>query len=324
MKYFAPADDDTSTAGGAVDRGDNYIPADADADAEAQRLADEAATAEEAALAAAASEAAGEEGEEVEDKPARKDTRIPVSRHKEILERERAQRATVEAELARYKQGDAVARTNTEITQAEDKLLALEGEYAKLVNDGDVVKAAAKMSEIRRTERGIIETKATMEMQAATARAVEQVRYDLTVERLEEAYPQFSPEHEDFDRAKVAEVLDLRDAFTSRGETPSAALQKAVKYVMGTDTAKQATAVTTTPRVSEADAKAAARKVEAVKRNTDVAARQPASLTKAGANHDAAGGSLDAKAVIKMPYEQFVKLDDATLSRMRGDEYVGA
>ena len=73
-----------------------------------------------------------------------------------------------------------------------------------------------------------------------------------------------------------------------------------------------------------AAAAAATRKAEAVKRNTEVAGKQPPSTAKVGANHDAAGGTLDAKAVIKMPYEQFKKLDDATLSKMRGDEFVGA
>src|SRR5574337_1197860 len=127
--------------------------------------------------------------------------------------------------------------------------------------------------------------------------------------------------------------VGLIDALKLKGHTPTQALQKAVRYVMGTPSSRQqADATSVQPRVSkeqveeiaeQAD-KAVQRKTAAVKRNAEVAGKQPPSLNKAGENHDAAGGTLDAKKVAQMPYEDFVKLDDKTLARMRGDEFAGA
>jgi hypothetical protein len=326
-RYMAPAGDE-GAAGGGADRGDDFVSTEdvTKVPTEELKKPDDVPETKEAAEAGLRGEAGEEKVDEEGDSKSRKDTRIPLARHKEILERERAARASVEQELARFKEGEKISQTNEKITEAEDKLLVLEQDYAKLLTDGNAAAAAAKMTEIRRMERGIIEAKSAMETQAATARAVEQVRYDMAVERIEEAYPQFSPESDDFDKEKVAEVLDLKEALQMKGYTPTDALQKAVKYVMGAATTKQETATEVTPRVSKEDAAAAAaaaRKAEAVKRNTEVAGKQPPSTAKVGANHDAAGGTLDAKAVIKMPYELFKKLDDATLSKMRGDEFVG-
>src|SRR5574337_574014 len=79
-----------------------------------------------------------------------------------------------------------VSQTNNEITEAENKILGLEKEYAKLLADGKPDEAAAKMAEIRRLDRSVVEAKTRMETEVATARAVEQVRYDTAVERVED------------------------------------------------------------------------------------------------------------------------------------------
>jgi len=47
--------------------------------------------------------------------------------------------------------------------------------------------------------------------QAAEARAVKRVRYDTTVERLEAQFPALNLDHADFDKAKTAEVLELKE-----------------------------------------------------------------------------------------------------------------
>lgn len=332
--YMAPAGDEAGGGGEKLDRGDDFTPTEGD---------------EAPAAAAAAPETPAEGDEQVDDpdnivadaekqaedaeKKPRKDSRIPLARHKEILERERTHRAELEEQLKRFQQGEKVSQTNSEITEAENKILGLEKEYAKLLADGKPDEAAAKMAEIRRLDRSVVESKTRMETEVATARAVEQVRYDTAVERVEEAYPELNPDEDAFDQAKAGEVLDLIDAFKLKGHTPTQALQKAVRYVMGAPASRQqAEATSVQPRVpkeqveeivEQAD-KAVQRKAAAVKRNAEVAGKQPPSLNKAGENHDAAGGTLDAKKVAQMPYEDFVKLDDKTLARMRGDEFAGA
>ncbi|WP_025915510.1 hypothetical protein [Herminiimonas sp. CN] len=258
----------------------------------------------------------GEDSKE-DDKKAKKDSRIPMARHKELLEKERAARDAAVAELAKYKQGAQVEQTNEAIEATETKLVALETEYNKLLADGEIDKATAKMSEIRRLERTIGDQKSDMKAQAAEVRAVERVRYDTVVERLEAAFPALNPEAEEFDKDAVAEVLELKDAYELKGLTPSAALQKAVKYVLGAETGREKSATEVTPNVDK-DEVAKLRKQEALKRNIAAAKATPASTAKVGLNNED-GGELTAEKAMKMSQEEFAKLDEKTLARMRGD-----
>lgn len=334
-RYMAPAGEE-GASGGDIDRGDAFVPSEDGEGAEtaSAALTDEEKEAERAALglgaakpaqtgaeptaeeaeAAAAALAAAEKG--------KKDTRIPLARHTEILGRERAAREVLEAEVANLKQGQRAAETNTEIAKLEDKIVALEEKYSEALIAGNTKEAASLMKEIRQSERAAIEQKAEFRTQVATANAVEQVRFDATVDRLELAYPQLQPGHETFDKELVAEVLELQSAFQLKGLTPSAALQKAVGYVIKPVSSKQEAATAVVPRVTDSDAAAAlktAREIEARKRGASAAGAQPAALGKTGANSDGAGGVLDAKTAIKMPFEKFKDLSEEDLGRMRGD-----
>lgn len=337
-QYFAPAGDNGQESGGAAtDRGDDFVPTDgdeADTETKAAEKKDEADDTETKAAAAKAAEKKDEADPEtkVEDDKSKKDTRVPLSRHKEMLRKERERRQVLEQQLAQYQKGTEVATVNEKITESETKLVKLEGEYAQLMKDGKVEDASAKMREIRALDRSIIESKADMKTAAATAQAIETVRYNTTLERVEAAYPALNPDGDEFDQAKSSEVIKLMRGLQAQGETPAAALQQAVRYVMGAPTTpEERTATTTKARVDKDEAdeeaakllKTAERKEAATKKSIDTALKQPPSTSGVGADSDKAGGSmLKAKDVVKMPYADFAKLDEATLSRMRGDELV--
>lgn len=342
-RFMAPADDDLSGGGGGggdggkvVDRGDDFTPTDDDAttlkppgddEAAAKALADEL-EAEKAAKEAADAAKGKKDGEAEDDKDAdgkakKKDDRIPASRHKEILEKEREKsrndRAVLERELAKYKQGEVIADTNKEITESETELSKLETEYAKHITDGEAAKAAELMTKIRKLERGIISKQAEVNTAAAEARAVERVRFDTTVDRIEEAYPQLKEGSDEYDKDKVAEVLELQRGFQSQGYTPSQALQRAVKYVMPkAETREQERALTNEARVDAAEVEKERKKAAAAK-TADATGKQPPSTAKVGLDSDKAGGGISAKAVLKMSQDEFSKLDEATLAKMRGD-----
>lgn len=329
--------------GGAVDRGDDFTPTGPDADEvaaadaaaaklEADIATDKAKAKPEAKAAAPDPDAGldpedpdGEPKAEATDKPGKKDSRMPLSRHKEILERERAQRASVEAELAKFKLGSQVAETNASITESETSLLKLEKEYSQLMVDGEATKAAEKMGEIRRLERSIIESKSDMATQAAEARAYERVRYETAVERLEEAYPIVNPDHDDYDASKAAEMMELRDGYIATGKYgATAALQKAAKVLLGAATTRQERAVETDVRVDKEDvAKKVAeeRAAAARKKAAETAGKQPPSTRDVGVDSDKMGGKLTPKAVMGMPQDEFAKLDSKTLAELRGDTF---
>lgn len=320
---FTPTLDDPTTDPKVEPKADPVAPKD-EPTGDTTTTADPKTVAKDGLAAGTPTEGEGEgEGDPSgDDKPkgGKKDTRLPLARHEEILARERARREAVETELAKYQKGQQVADLNADITKAEEKLVELEKKYAKQVADGQIDEAAATMALIRRTERGISEQTAQMREAAAEARAVERVRYDMTVERLEEQYPGLNPDSPEFNKEKTAEVLELKEAYQLKGYTPSAALQKAVKLLMPPMTVAQEKAVEVTPRV-DAQAVAAARKAAAVEKTAEAVSKTPANVAATtGLNSDAkGGGALTAKDVIKMSAKDFAALDQATLSKMRGD-----
>lgn len=325
QKYMRP-EDAGGGGGGAVDRGDDFTPTPDESEAKpAPSAEDQAAAAaleaERAAKTAAEAKpkAEGDPETDADGKPKAKDTRVPLSRHKEILDAERARREAVETELAKYRQGAQVAEVNTEITAAENELAELEKSYAKLLEDGKVSEATAVMTKIRRTERTIIEKSSQMREAAAEARAVERARYDITVSRLEEQYPFLNVDSPDFDKDKTGEVLELKEAYQLKGYTPTAALQKAVRLLVPPETKAQEQVLDTEPRVNAA-AVEAARKTAAKAATADAVAATPASAAKVGLDSPAAGGgAVTAKDILKMPYKDFAALDETTLARARGD-----
>lgn len=335
-RVMNPAGDEGDAGGTAViDRGDTLaagadLPDDAakaDAAAEAERIAADAAA------AAAEGDAAPKEGETVEQAAERvaaaaksgKAAMIPVERHKAMLDKAREERDALAAKLANQQKGAAVVATNEQITSIETKVIEKEAAYNKALIDGETEKATALMREIRGMEREMGDLKTNMAAQAAETRAIEQVRYETVVDRLETAYPALNPDHEDYDREQVKEVMELQTAYKLTGLTPTAALQKAVKLIMGAETSAQKTAATTTPRVT-AEATAAAlaeakRTEEATKKALDANKRTPPAAGKVGVDSDKlGGGQVTADMVMKMDQGKFAKLDEDTLRRLRGDD----
>lgn len=314
-----------------VDRGDEWTPT--DDDAPVTKVADKAEKAEEpppkvekkSALktepAADVDPDADLDATAADDKKS-KDTRIPAARHKEILDKERGRREAVEVELAKYKQGEQIADLGAAISEAETKLITLEKTYAKQLTDGEADKAAETMAQIRRTERAINEQSAQVREKAAEARAVERVRFDVTVERLEAQYPELEVGNDLFDRDKVAEILELKEAYQTKGYTPSEAIQKAVKLIVPPVTKAQEKALSTEARV-DPKAVEAARKAAAVEKTVGAIEKTPANAAKVGLDSDKSGGSganaMTAKDAIKLPHAEFIKLGEADLARIRGD-----
>lgn len=318
-RYMAPAGDDGSDTGGTdvIDRGDDFVstedePAAKPAPAPKAADSDDDVDPEDP-------DADPEAEEETKAEKKQREQRIPLSRHKDLLEKERAKRADLERQLSQFQRGTEVASLNQDITQAEESILAMEKQYNALLGEGELDKAAALMSKIRQAERSIGDAKNDMKIAAAEARATERARYNVALERIEAAYPSLNEDHADYDEGLMEDVIDLKGAYERKGLTPTAAMQKAVDKLLGTSTKKQEAAIDTTPRVADKDV-AAERKKDAVKKTLDAVGKTPPSTTKVGMDSDKAGGSLTAKDVMKLSQDDFRKLPDDVLARMRGDE----
>ncbi len=310
-KFFRLCDPESDTGG--TDRGDN-LPED-NVVADVEDVKDDPKVKElKEEIDAEAEEAKDEEPK------AKKDSRIPLSRHKEILEKEREQRASLERQLAQYQNGQQVANVNEEITALENSVLKLEKEYANLLTDGEIDKATAVMQQIRKAERDMAESKSDMKIHAAEIRATERARYSTALERVEAAFPTLNPDHDDYDEAAMAEVADLKSAYEMKGLTPTAALQKAVKMIVEPRTTRQEVATSSNPRVGEKDI-AAERKKDAVEKTVKAVGKTPPSLSRVGLDGDKLGGGANsAEAVMKMSQKEFAQLSEESLAKMRGDD----
>ena len=243
---------------------------------------------------------------------------IPLDRHEKLLKKERARREEAEAQLQQSRAGQTVARVNEDLTQAEDELVSMEGRYNDLLAEGDTKGAAALMTQIRRKNAELNQLTATQRDAEVMARAVEKVRYEEALDRIEEAYPELNPDSESYDEDTYQDVVDLMAAGQRRGLSATKALQRAVERTLGADTSTQRRATSVTPRVDEDDV-ASKRRGDAVKRNLDAARRTPPATHRVGAGNDAAGGALTAKAVMDMDDDEFAKLDEKDLAKLRGD-----
>lgn len=323
---FVPTDDDDPAAGAGAD--DSAAGANDPAAGTDDSAADKGGEGGEDGLRGAGTTDPGEGGKPG-DKPATATPRagkggaIPLERHEKILAKERAAREKLEAELAASRAGREVAKHNDALEKLENDLVGLETSFNEALAAGDTAKARELQTQIRHKNAELTEAHVTQRTSVAVATAAEQMRYDTALERIEEAYPQLNPDHADYDEDLMDDVVDMLNAGKARGLTPTKALQRAVTRLLGAKTAKQESATTATPRVDEKDAAAAAeaeaaRKVDAVKRNLDAARRAPPGH-QSGQSSAALGGALTAKSVMSLSDEEYAKLGDKELARLRGD-----
>lgn len=322
-RYQKQADDDGSDLpGGDADYGDDFTPTDdgaEDAPAAEDDAGDEPAAADEDLRAAAEElEEGTEEAKKTGTPKSGKGKFIPLDRHEKLLKKERARREELEAQLSQSRAGQQMAQANEDLSRVEDELVAMEAKYNDLLAEGDTQAAAQLMTQIRRKNAELNSITAAQRDAEVMARAVEKVRFDEALDRIEEAYPELDPESEEYDEDTYQDVYDLMVAGRQRGLSATKALQRAVARVMGAETTAQKRATTATPRVDENDV-ASRRRGEAVRRNLDAARRTPPATHRISANNDAAGGALTAKAVMSMSEDDFEKLSDKDLARLRGD-----
>lgn len=291
-----------------VDRGD-----------EVKTLADaapEVETKDEQTEQAGQAEAAHKEDE---GKEGGKGRYIPLDRHQKILEKQRDRAAQLERELEEYRRGGQRTAFNEEVGKRETGIQALEKKMQEQLLAGENEKAAETMTQIRHAERELTEMKAEVRMAEVEARAIERARYDIVLERVEAAYPQLNVDHEDYDEALVAEVIELQQGFVRNGRSASDALQRAVRYVLGKpETGAQRTAVEVTPRVNK-DEVATQRRTQAADKAANTIKRTPPDTKNVGLDSDKMGGAMSNIDLMKMDVDAFAKLPEETIRKLRGD-----
>lgn len=240
---------------------------------------------------------------------------IPKERFDEAVRKERAEKEAVSARLKEYEEREAQRNVMADFAEGQKMVKEMIKQHTSLLADGELDKASDLMEQILGLQAEMSERKAAARADQAKTQAKEEVRYDALVAKLEADYPQIDPEAEEFDKSAVRKVQAyMTGLMQSERMSPTAALKEAVDTILGAT--KKQPDVTAEKKAEDLGMR---RKEQAVAKAMDAKTKQPASTKDVGIDSDKIGGALDASAVMKMSWDEFVKLPDSKLSEMRGD-----
>lgn len=240
------------------------------------------------------------------EKPAKKPM-VPKARLDEVLAKQKALQ----------KQLDEINAANEKAEEAPESydFDAKEVEYQNMVLDGETEKAVALRREIRKAERDTLEYEMRQEMNQTVNQDRQMSALQQAANAMEDAYPVFDRNSDDFNEDMTNEVVELRDAFMMKGYEAVDALSKAVKYVVKDHDLDQAqeSAPSLAGKAQKSDE--LAKKRAQVSRKLKAADAQPPELPgESSSNHGEKALDLST-----MTEEEFDALPEATLKRLRGD-----
>jgi len=228
---------------------------------------------------------------------------IPKARFDEVNERRKvAERKLREKEEAERLAKEAEDRDNT--CDLSDR----EQAYMEAVLEGDIDTALAIRNEIREAER--VQYQREMREQAKTVTKLTRAEEELNaaIDESVKTYPVFNKESAKFSQEITDDVLERFEGFKAVGYQPAAAMRKAVfdaARIYGLDSPEE----TPEPKPS------------AEIRNLPTAKQRQRKL-EVEQNQPPLPGSRSPETginVLQLPEEEFEKLSDAELAKLRGD-----
>ena len=242
----------------------------------------------------------------VEEKSVKKPM-VPKARLDEVLAKQKALQ----------KQLDEINAANEKAEEAPESydFDAKEVEYQNMVLDGETEKAVALRREIRKAERDTLEYEMRQEMSQTVNQDRQMTALQQAANAMEDAYPVFNRDSDDYNEDITNEVVELRDAFMMKGYEAVDALSKAVKYVVKDHDLDQAqeSAPSLAGKAQKTDE--LAKKRAQVSSKLKAADAQPPELPgESSAHHGERALDLST-----MTEEEFAALPEATLKRLRGD-----
>ena len=306
-KLYAPLDADGNETGGAPaatpDRGDlTEAPAPAAAAPELQNPMDE--------KKAEPSETPA---------PEKKDIRIPKAEFDARIAKERERTEAANARAAELEAQLQATQATADVAKLEEEIAEMEAQRDQALLDGKKDLAATLSKDIHLKERQV--NIATNKNLSNTARvqATEEIRFDMTVEKLEAQYPVLNPQHESYNAELVEDVLLMQEALMRRDRlTAAQGLEKAVQKIMSMQPKAAPEPEGDKPKTLADGTKPTDRAAQQKIKNAEAARTTPASTADVGLDHDKAGGVLPK--VEGMTQEEFAVLPQAVIERMRGDE----
>jgi hypothetical protein len=308
-----------------LDRGDDFVPTDEDTietNETTQTVEPPVKDAQpEGEEAKAESPKTGEEAEEPkegeeepkegEEEPQKERAKyIPRARFDKAQEKAKAREEALQHRIRELEQGKMTQQQSADLTALRTEIDELQDKYEDLLLDGKKAEAKALRAQIRDREEALVDFKAQTTSQAFRDQTLDQLKYESALAAAEASHPELNPDHESFDPALTDEVAELMEAYLARGYRRQAALERAVRYVVGA--AKP---------TNEREDTRLARDRAAREKSAAANSKQPQSMAKVGIDSDRAGKSDKGPDITRMSQEQFAKLDEETLAKLRGDDF---
>lgn len=241
---------------------------------------------------------------------------VPYGRFKEVNDAKKtlaAQLAEREAELAALR---AAQNPPADPPAGEDPAAAFDAKLNELYErvedlrlEGETKEAAKVQREIDAMNNQRLLEQSRQLAKEATSGAELAKQYNSYLDSVEATFPELTKGSDVFDAEKVADVNVTAEAYEKAGMNPLAAIQKAVKLVMGE------TVEARRERLAAPAAPAApAAKPRDLNKAVDAANRQPPNMSERGVNKD------DTKINIsQLSDEEFDKLPLSKQRELRGD-----
>lgn len=254
-----------------------------------------------------------DEGEEDKGKGKKGEPRIPKSRLDAVNARYRQEQQRNRELQARLNETEHGSEEHDQIGQIQSRLDEIDDEMSKAIIDGD----NETFKKLRTEERQLVNQASQIESEATAQRVKLEARYEASIDKIEQDYPQYDPNNDAFDKELLQETVQYRDKFIRAGDDPDVALREAVAIVYPRYYSEETeTEVESLRSTTKAPAKPKRNTKTPVKRNKKAAQAQPAdtSTRKSKTTSDS-----DVPDVMRMTDEQLDALDEKTLAKLRGD-----
>ena len=281
--------------------------AEAEEETEAEAEEETEAEAESEEVSHESEETVAEEIEKKKEEPEKKETKspmIPKSRLDEVL----AQNKALKKRIAQTEEAEKAAEETPEAYDFDAK----EDEYMDAVLDGDKDKAKAIRKEIRQAQRTQIETELTKDIESKVTRTSTANAVQDAASAIEEAFPIFDANSDQFNKELTDEVNKYMTGFISAGQNPVEALEEATTYVLQKNNMLDSSTGAEIPVLGQAKEQ---KKRTQVSKKLKAADSQPPELP----GESSAAKGEKALDIHNMTAEEFDALPEATLKRLRGD-----
>ena len=252
-----------------------------------------------------------EEEEPVDEEEDEEAITVPKARFDEVQRKARDKITALEGRLKTLEAAKYQETDQGKLEALEAEIEAEQDKYEDLIMEGEVKEARAvrKAYTIKQKQLNALTLQANSQLTSSAA--VEQTRFDIKLAQFEAQHPEINPDADEFDEAVAEEVGEVLSAFKARGYTATAALHKAVHYVLPETSAA---APKKDPNVVRDQ-----RSIKARKKVTNLVKKSPPDLRGKGKNSDKGGRDDGLPDVSKMSMEDFDKLTEAQLRELRED-----